>query len=557
MENKWDESYDVVVVGSGTGLMAAMTAAKNGLSTLLVEKTETFGGSTAMSGGGMWMPNNSVVKKKGIEDSVQRVEKYLDQISGEDSPRARRSAFLRYAPAAVDAIERHTPLKLGHMPEYADYFSDLEGGSPIGRSVEPQPFDINILGDDVDLIRSGDMSAPVPMPVTSVDYKWMNLMKSRPTKAIPKIGTRVAQGIGGMALKRKYVAGGIALAAGLYAGAKAAGVNLWNNAGVTEILKDGERVTGVVVDHDGTSVRIEAKKGVILANGGFDRNLDMRHKYQSEFLEEGWAFGAPGNTGEVHMMAESIGAELLLMDQTWWFPAIKPASKKDGPSVLLAERSLPGTLIVDKTGHRFMNESVDYMSAGQIMLGLDDGEAPHLPAWLIFDKQYRDSYVLGATLMPGMALPKEWYEAGIAIKGDTIEELAAKMGVDGLPAGVERFNLLASQANDDDFGRGNTHYDRYYGDPTNTPNPNLRPLKKGPFYAIEVVPGDLGTCGGVSADEFGRALTPEGTPIEGLYAIGNAAGNAFGKVYPGPGATIGQGVTFGYIAALHLAGKLS
>lgn len=557
MEHTWDESYDVVVVGSGTGLMAAMTAAKNGLSTIVVEKTEVFGGSTAMSGGGMWMPNASVIERNGAVDTPQRVETYLDHLCGDDSPRERRSAFVKYAPVVADAIERYTPLELSHMPEYADYYSDVEGGSAIGRSVEAKPFDVKSLGDDAELVRSGEMEAPVPMPVTSVDYKWMNLMRSKPVTAFPKITKRLVQGVGGMALKREYVAGGLALAAGLYAGAKAAGVTLRNNAGVTELIKDGDRVVGVVVNSNGKDVRINAKKAVILANGGFDRNMEMRHKYQSEHLEDGWQFGNPGATGEVHKMAESIGAELVLMDQTWWFPAIKPVSKDAGPAVLLAERSLPGSLIVDKTGHRFMNESIDYMRAGKTILGMDDGEEPHLPAWLIFDKKYRDSYVLGGGVMPGMPLPKEWYEAGIAFKADTIQELAAKIGVDGLPDGVKHFNVLAAQANDDDFQRGNTHYDRYYGDPTNTPNPCLRPLGKGPYYAIEIVPGDLGTCGGVSADEYGRALTPSGEPIEGLYAIGNAAGNAFGKVYPGAGATIGQGVVFGYIAALHAAGKLN
>lgn len=190
------------------------------------------------------------------------------------------------------------------------------------------------------------------------------------------------------------------------------------------------------------------------------------------------------------------------------------------------------------------------------MLGQDDGEPAHLPMWLIFDQRYRNSYVFAAGVMPGMEIPQEFYDAGVAHKANTLVELSNLIGIPELVAGADRFNILASQGHDDDFDRGLSHYDRYYGDPTHTPNPNLRPIDKPPFYAVKVVPGDLGTCGGISADEFGRALRKNGSPIEGLYAVGNVAGNAFGKFYPGPGATIGQGVTFAYIAANHAAERV-
>lgn len=556
-EAAWDETYDVVVVGGGTGLMAAITAADAGLRAIVVEKTEYLGGSTAMSGGGMWIPGNPVLRDAGLADSRERAATYLDNVVGETAPRERRHSFLEHGGAAVEVLRRRTPLSFGHMPEYADYFSDVEGGSASGRAIEPKPFDVASLGEDAALVRKGPVEAPVPMPVTSVDYKWMNLMLRKPLRSWPKIIRRVAQGVGGkVLLKRNYAAGGYALAAGLVAGARAAGVELSIRTPLREIVVDGDRVTGVVVERDGRQVRIAARRGVILAAGGFDHNLEMRRKYQSPALQQGWSFGNPGNTGDVIRIAEAAGADLALMDQTWWFPAIPPAAPGGQPSVLLAERSLPGSMIVDGTGHRFFNESVDYMTAGRIMLGLDDGEAPHLPAWMIFDQQYRNSYVLAGGIFPYQPLPKAWYDAGLAHKAGSIDELATKLGIPGLREGVKRFNLLAAQGHDDDFQRGQTHYDRYYGDPTNTPNPNLRPLTKGPFYAVQVVPGDLGTCGGVRADEYARTLRPDGSVIEGLYATGNCAGNAFGNVYPGPGATIGQGITFGYIAASHAAGRL-
>lgn len=553
----WDHEFDVVVVGSGTGLMAAITAARAGLKVLVVEKGATLGGSTAMSGGGMWMPGNKVIARTGVVDSRQRAETYLDKVVGDTAPRARRLAFLDHAPGVVDAILRHTPLRLTHMREYADYFSETEGESAIGRSVEPMPFDVNSLGADAALLRKGPLEAPVPMPITSQDFKWMNLMRQKPGKAFSRIGKRVAQGVGGKVLMHKnLVAGGAALAAGLIAGVRQAGAEWWTDSPLADLVVTDGAVTGVVVRRGDGEVRVRARGGVILATGGFDHDMAARRRYQSAALTEDWGFGNPDNTGDVLDVAVAAGAALALMDQAWWFPAIPPLAPGQPPMVLLAERSLPGSMIVDATGHRFFNESRDYMSAGQIILGLDDGEAPHLPAWLIFDQRFRDNYVFAAVVMPGMALPQSFYDAGVAHKAQTVEALATKIGVPGLPEGLARFNLLAGQGHDDDFNRGLSHYDRYYGDPTHTPNPNLRPISRPPYFAVKVVPGDLGTCGGIVADERARALRPDGTVIPGLYATGNCAANAFGKFYPGPGATIGQGVTFAHIAAKDVVASL-
>ena len=556
MENNWDQTYDIVVVGGGTGLFAGIAAADAGLKVLLVEKTKYLGGSTAMSGGGLWMPANAVLREAGTGDTTERAGAYLDNLVGDTAPRERRMSFLEHSPAAVDLLRRSTPLTFMHMPEYADYRSDVEGGSAIGRSIESKPFDMASLGDDEESVRTSGLSAPVPMPITSVDYKWMNLMMRSPLKALPKVAWRVLQGVGGKLLKRNYVAGGQALAAGLIAGARQAGVEMWLESPLRDLVTDGERVAGIVVEHDGKEIRIEAKQGVILAAGGFDHNMEMRHEHQSELLEKGWSFGNPGNTGGVINIAERHDAALTLMDQSWWFPAIPPVKEGDAPSVMLAERSLPGSIIVDANGNRFFNESCDYMLAGQIILGLGENDDTHVPAWIIFDQKYRNNYVFGGGVMPRMKLPKAWYDAGIAHKGETIAELAQKLNMPGLVDGVNRFNGFAAQGHDDDFKRGQTAYDRYYGDPTNTPNPNLRPLTEGPYYAVQVIPGDLGTCGGISADEYARALRADASVIDGLYATGNTAGNAFGHYYPGAGATIGQGLTFGWVAAMHAAGRL-
>lgn len=548
---RWDDGYDVVVVGSGTGLMAAITAARRGLRTLVVEKGAYLGGSTAMSGGGMWLPNNKVLQEAGVVDTKERVLTYLDTLVGDTAPRERRAAYVEHAPAAADELMASTPVKLGHMREYADYFSDLEGGSAIGRSVEPQPFDVKSIGEDAARIRSSDaISAPVPMPITSNDFRVMNLMARRPLQAFPTIMKRVIQGMGGKLLGKEMAAGGRALAAALIAGARKAGVDIWLESPLRELVVEDGKVTGVVVEKDGALQRVQARGGVILAVGGFDHDGEKRRKYQSEALTEDWSFGNPDNTGDLFAIAEQAGAGLALLDQAWWFPAIPPLTPDGSPIFMLAERSLPGSMIVDKTGQRFFNESADYMTAGRAMLGLDDGEGDHLPMWLIFDQTYRNRYLFGGGVLPRMPIPKIFYESGVVVKADSIAELAEKIGAPGLADGLERFNLLATHGRDDDFGRGLTHYDRYYGDPTHTPNPNLAPITKAPFYAVKTVPADLGTCGGITADDRGRALREDGTPIEGLYAVGNAAANAFGTYYPGPGATIGQGVVFGYLAAL-------
>lgn len=550
----WDERYDLIVVGSGTGLMGAITAARRGLRTLVVEKGSFLGGSTALSGGGMWMPGNQVLKEAGVVDTRERALTYLDTLVGDTAPRERRKAYVETAPAVIDEMLASTPVKLSHMVEYADYFADLEGGSAIGRSVEPKPFDVNSIGEDARSIRTSDaISAPVPMPITSNDFRSMNLMARRPLKAFPTIMKRVIQGMGGNLIKKDMAAGGKALAAALIAGARRAGVDIWIDSPLTELVVDDGSVTGVVVQKNGQTKRVAAKAGVIIAVGGFDHNIEQRNKHQSEALEAGWSFGSPDNTGDLFRIAEQVGAGLDLLEQSWWFPAI-PSPTPDGPPIfMLSERSLPGSMIVDKTGHRFFNEAADYMTAGRAMLGLDDGEGDHLPLWLIFDQRYRNRYLFASAVMPGQPIPRNFYDSGVVMKAESIPELAEKIGIPGLVDGAERFNLLASQGQDDDFQRGLGHYDRYYGDSTNTPNPNLAPITKAPFYAVKTIPSDLGTCGGITADDRGRALREDGSVIEGLYAVGNAAANAFGTFYPGPGATIGQGVVFSYLAALDAA----
>ena len=551
-----DTDVDLLVVGSGTGLAAALAAHEQGLSVLVIEKSAFVGGSTARSGGALWLPASPVLAEGGGNDPEQRALTYLESVVGDSAPQARSSAYLRHLPATVEMLRRLTPLKLFWAKDYSDYHPEAPGGSAAGRTCESRPFDTAILGEHLEALRPGVMEVSIPMPTTGADYRWLNLMSRVPRKGIPTLAKRLAQGVGGLVLGRRYAAGGQALAAGLFAGAIRAGIPIWLNSALSALVSDGARVTGAIVEHDGKKFSVTARRGVVLAAGGFDHQMDMRWKFQSESLGSNLSLGAESNTGDAIRIGQDVGADIALMDQSWWFPAVAPLPG-GAPAVMLAERSLPGCFIVDQRGKRFVNESTDYMSFGQHLLGLEAAGTPVETMWIVFDQRYRNSYVFAAELFPRMPIPQRWYDAGIAVRGHDVTELATKMGVpvDEFVATLTRFNENSFAGEDPDFGRGRSAYDRYYGDPTITPNPNLRPLINGPFYAVKMVLSDLGTCGGLRADDRARVQREDGTVIDGLYAIGNTAANAFGKTYPGAGATIAQGLVYGYIAALDAAGS--
>lgn len=545
-----DTGVDLLVVGSGTGMAAALTAHESGLSALIVEKSSYVGGSTARSGGALWLPASPVLAEADAGDTAERAGAYLDSVVAGSAPAPRSAGFLAHVSATVDMLRRTTPLRLFWARDYSDYHPEEPGGSAAGRTCECRPFDTALLGEYRTRLEPGLMEVSIPMPTTGADYRWMNLVARMPRKGIPTYGKRLAQGVAGRLLGRRYAAGGQGLAAGLFTGVLRAGIPVWTDTTLVRLTHDGERVTGAVVEHDGREVTIAARRGVVLATGGFDHSMDMRWKFQSESLGADLSLGAAANTGDGIRAGQEIGAGIDLMDQAWWFPAIAPLPGK-APAVMLAERSLPGCLIVDQNGRRFANEATDYMTFGQRVLELERSGSPVEAMWIIFDQQYRNSYVFGAELFPRMRVPQAWYDAGIAARADNLTDLGARIGVpvSAFFETMTRFNHHAAVGEDPDFGRGRSAYDRYYGDPTITPNPNLRPLVKGPFYAVKVVLSDLGTCGGLRTDERARVLREDGGVIAGLYAIGNTAANAFGTTYPGAGATIAQGLVYGYIAA--------
>lgn len=549
------ETVDLLVVGSGTGMAAALAADELGMSSLVIEKTRQVGGSTARSGGAFWIPANPVLHRCGSTDTLEEARRYLATVVGDRAPTDRWRSFLEHGSATIDMLSRTTTMKFIWAQGYSDYHPEESGGSMAGRTCECLPFDASVLGRHFKELRPGVLNPPIPMPITGADYRWINLLARMPRKALPRMMKRMIQGVGGRLVGRRYLAAGQALAAGMYAGVLRAGIPLWTGTTLVELTTDDARVTGAVLIRDGRSIRVVARRGVVLAAGGFDHRMDWRWKFQSESLGD-LSLGAEGNTGDAIAAGQEIGADTALMDQAWWFPAFAPLPDAK-PQMMLSERSLPGSLMVDQTGARFVNEAADYMSFGQRVLEREQAGDPIEEMWLVFDQRYRNSYLMAGELFPRMPIPRSWYGAGIAYCSDSFAGLAEAVGlpVEEFTNTMMRFNQVAAVGSDPDFYRGRSGYDWYYGDPTTTPNPNLRPLTRAPFYAVRAVLSDLGTCGGLRADARARVLREDGTVIDGLYAIGNTAANTFGTSYPGAGATIGQGLVFGYIAALDAAGR--
>jgi 3-oxosteroid 1-dehydrogenase len=544
--------FDFVVAGSGAaGMTAALTAKINGLSAVVIEKTEYFGGSTARSGGGVWVPRNSVLGKAHIQDTSEAASCYLAFVAGDSVPPSLRQAFLEHGPAMLDLVLAHTPLDFDWVPNYADYYPEAPGGRKGGRSIEPQLLDGRILGAELASLRPPYLPAPAHITVTQANYRWMSLGTSHP-RAITTTARVTARMIISRIRHRQLLSMGQALAAGLRQGLIRAEVPVWLNTPLTGLVIENGRVVGVTVSRDGQPGVIRARRGVLLATGGFERNDEMRGRYQRAPVATEWTVGSPGNSGDGILIGIQAGGVPDLMDEAWWGPSIPLAS---GPIFCLAERSLPGSIFVNAAGERFVNEASPYVDVVHVMYDKHTDENPHIPCWMITDQRYRNRYVFTG-IPPRKPLPRRWLKSGAVVKADSLTELADQIGVpaDGLAKTVQKFNEFARTGRDADFGRGDSAYDRYYGDPNTKPNANLAPLATPPFYAIKIVPGDLGTKGGLRTDAHARVTRDDGSTIAGLYAAGNTSAMVMGRSYAGPGATIGPAMTFGYLAALDAAG---
>ncbi|MFD9465068.1 3-oxosteroid 1-dehydrogenase [Streptomyces sp. NPDC060027] len=543
-------TYDVVVVGSGAaGMTAALTAAKKGLSCVVLEKAPTFGGSAARSGAGIWIPNNPVILAAGVPDTPAKAATYLAAVVGPDVSAARQQAFLGNGPAMISFVMANSPLRFRWMEGYSDYYPELPRGLPGGRSMEPDQLDGTILGAELAHLNPAYMAVPAGMVVFSADYKWLTLAAVS-AKGAAVATECLARGTRAALLGQKPLTMGQSLAAGLRAGLLAARVPVWLNTPLSDLFVENGAVTGAVVTQNGTSGLVRARRGVIVGSGGFEHNASMRAQYQRQPIGTAWTVGAKENTGDGILAGRRAGAALDLMDDAWWGPAIP---LPDQPYFCLAERTLPGGLLVNAAGARFVNEAAPYSDVVHTMYERNPS-APDIPAWLIIDQNYRNRYLF-KDVAPTFTFPDAWYTSGAAYKAWSLDDLAGRIGVPAaaLRTTVSRFNGLALNGTDPDFHRGASAYDHYYTDPAILPNSSLAPLWLPPFHAFRIVPGDLGTKGGLATDARARVLRPDGTVIPGLYAAGNASAAVMGHSYAGAGSTIGPAMTFGYIAALDIA----
>ena len=548
-----DYATDVVVVGSGGGLCGAVTAATNGLKTLVIEKQALLGGSTAMSGGVLWLPNNPLMEAEGVPDSLEEALAYFESVVGDAGPAssdARRVAYVTEGANMVRFLQG-LGMRFVRCEGYSDYYADvagIRGGSVRGRSIEPVVTDGRELGPWCDKLMPG-ITASLGIVMLTGEAAKLQLIKRSPRA----VGVAVRVGLrtfAGRIKREARLSNGAALIAQTLKVALGKDVAVWTDTGLVDLIVENGRVAGVVANRNGETVRIRARHAVLLSSGGFARNAEMRRRYSKQPNAAEWTIANPGDTGEAIEVAIRHGAAVDLMDDAWWNPA---SVRPDGNvSLHSGDRSKPGSIIVDRAGRRYFNEAMSYMEAGRQMYA-HNSDGGSVPSWLIMDARHRRRYLFG--LQPSRKVPDEWLSSGYLKRADTLAELARACGIDpvGLTETVERFNTHARQGTDPDFHRGDGAHERYQGDYTNKPNPCLGPLDKPPFYAVELYPGDVGTSGGLLCDEFARVLDTSQDAIPGLYAAGNCTASVMGRTYPGAGASIGASFVFSYIGMKHAA----
>ncbi|MDG2003911.1 MAG: FAD-dependent oxidoreductase [Novosphingobium sp.] len=550
----FNETFDFVIVGSGGGSMcAALVMRERGKSAIVLEKTDMVGGTTALSGGVMWIPNNRFLKRDRVEDSFEKASLYLDILVGDndDTPgasRERRSTYLAHAPEMIEFLIGQG-IKFDRVRHWPDYNDELPGGLEEGRTVTAQLFDINRLGPWRDKLRRGFL----PLPATNEEAFELPYYKQswRSKMIVLKVGIRsVLARLTG----RQLAARGTALQGRMLEAALAAGVDIRTDHPVSELIVENGKVAGILTTRDGKEWRIGARLGVLVNAGGFACNQEMRDRYQPG-TSKNWTMAAEGDTGEmiqemmrhggaIAQMEEMIGHQLTIP------PGAEQAQFKPSAQALTGS---PHCILIDRAGVRYMNEAGSYMAYCQGILARDR-QVPANPSWAVFDALCMRRYMVAGT-MPGSKKPQSWYDSGFLRTGETVEDLARSIECDPaqLSATIDRFNRFVRNGRDEDFQRGDRAYDRWLGDPFHKPSPSLGTIEEGPFYAIPVVPGDVGTYGGVVTDVHARVLREDGSLIEGLYATGVSTASVMGRSYPGGGASVGPSFVWGYVAARHAA----
>ena len=551
----WDKTVDLLIAGSGGGgMVAALAALDSGIEPLIVEKQALVGGATGMSGGMVWLPNNPLMRAEGIPDSHEDGLAYFDDVVGDigaaSSPE-RREMFLTAGYEMIDFLTRKG-VRLVRCPGYSDYYPNHKGGNTAGRSVEGVPYDAAALGDWSDKVQTMDKNWNRGFVVKTNELRSVQYFNRSP-RAFAVAMKVFARTWAARLRRRKMLTNG----ASIIGQVLRVLIDLrgeppvWTNTAMDDLIVEDGRVVGARVTRDGTSLHIQARKGVLLAAGGFSRNAEMRRRYSGGQPNEAkWSLSNGGDTGEVLQTAMRLGAKTDMLDEAWWLPSVfvaHPRARAIGQA-----RQRPGAIYVDGTGRRFCNESNSYVEVGKAMYA-----NKAVPCWQIFDEGYVGRYVSSANPLQKRRLPQDVIETGAIVRGNTLADLARQIDVpaEALERTVGRFNEYAAKGLDPDFGRGQSAYNDCLGDPGYKPNAALGPIDRAPYYAARVFPADVGTCGGVITNEHAQVINEDDQVIDGLYATGNITATVMGRNYLGAGGSIANTMVFGYVAARHAAGR--
>lgn len=557
-----DKTYDVIVVGSGAGaFMSAIRAASLGASVVMLEKQATYGGTSARSGGGLWIPNNKNIASVGVIDSAEAGFEYMRKVIPEDQVTDDTIRnYIDTASLMLDFLSTATPVNYVPVPGYADYYPSYPGWKEGGRTMDPMPIDGKPLGNLLYKMEETPKQSRAMGVFGMSIIEGSQILATTPgwQKIVAGIFARYLLDIVGRfkGMRDRRLCQGNSLIGGLLMAARKLGVELVLETAVTRLIKDGDRVVGVTAHSRALGeFEMKANKGIVVAAGGFENNPEMRREYLPQPTEHNWSAGNPGNTGDLIRAGQEIGAATGLMNEAWWAPVVKNG---DTSVVLFSEKSKPGLIIVDKNGRRFMNEAITYNSYGECFYKAREAGYDCVPAYMIFDGNYRKKYFFGgivqSSVSPDFMNRSAFGPEGMLIKAQSLDELADKLGVDraGLRETTSKMAAYARTGVDEEFGRGSDAHDRMYGDVEVTPNPCLGPLDEAPFYGAPIYPGDIGTKGGLVIDHDGRVLDKQGNVIAGLYAAGNCTASIMGDKYPGAGCTLGPSMTIAFRAANHL-----